>query len=83
MNRNSRMPVLNKWTLLHFTALNGDSDLIKQLLVEGADIGAKLIDGSRALLIAATVGHVKVVRQLLAVGAEVDGRTWTGKTALH
>jgi len=69
-------------------AAAGDVDLINQLLlagvpvntcIEDSDIGA---DGATALHVAAARGHPDVVQVLLGAGADVDGGSAQGCTAL-
>ncbi|MEU9163276.1 ankyrin repeat domain-containing protein [Streptomyces sp. NPDC048424] len=48
----------------------GDTDLVRRLLAEGADVDAWVQGGRRALDLAVCAGHADVVRLLLAAGAD-------------
>ncbi|MGD0279619.1 MAG: ankyrin repeat domain-containing protein [Smithella sp.] len=53
-------------------ALNGDINLIKRLLDNGADIEAKDKHGRTALLLATGKGHMEIVKLLLDKGANIE-----------
>jgi len=53
------------------------------LLQSGADANLTGQDGTTALMLAASRGHVETVRLLLAAGADVQARSATGKTAIE
>ena len=55
------------WTVLHYAAWGGHSDLVALLLgkIESASIAATNKDGQTPLCLAATSGHLGVVRSLL------------------
>ena len=51
---------------------NGHLDVVRVLLDKGAEVNAKRIDGTTALMVASQNGHREVVRELLEKGA-VEG----------
>jgi uncharacterized protein len=69
---------------LHFAAADGDLEMVKRLLQEGAAPNAFDDLGWTPLIHAAKRGHLDVVRCLLAAGAQVDARdaARAGNTAL-
>jgi ankyrin repeat protein len=68
-------------TALHWAI--SDPAKAKLLLMKGADVNAKTIDGGTPLYAAALLpGGAKVVKLLLEVGADVDSPTITGNTPL-
>lgn len=52
------------------------------LLGAGVDVNARLSNGASALMLAAQLGQVGVIRTLLAGKAEVDAKAGNGVTAL-
>lgn len=61
----------------------GDEAAVLQLLVVGASAHARLAGtGATALYLAAERGMLRVIDQLLGMGAEVDLPTWDGTTPL-
>jgi ankyrin repeat protein len=66
-------------TPLHLAARSGDQDLVNLLLKAGAAIEELTLNGQTALMLAAGQGHLAVVKQLVASGADVnawmDGET--------
>ncbi|CAD6441286.1 cb3ba11b-506d-45aa-9e63-7c7903804476 [Sclerotinia trifoliorum] len=70
-------------TCLHEAAKNGHDEVIKQLVVEGANADlARLHDGYTPLHLAAENGHTKAVEVLLHV-AYLNVRNDLGRTPLH
>ncbi|TEY41047.1 hypothetical protein BOTCAL_0405g00050 [Botryotinia calthae] len=70
-------------TCLHEAAENGHDEVIKQLIVKGANADlARLRDGYTPLHLAAENGHAKAVEELLHV-AYVNARDDLGRTPLH
>jgi ankyrin repeat protein len=68
-------------TALHWAL--ADPDKVKLLLMKGARIDAKTVDGRTPLYSAVTLpAGTAVVKVLLEMGAEVDARTITGTTPL-
>ena len=62
-------------------AEGGDTDAVKSLLAQGADVNASTIGRQTALMRAAFFGHCGVVRVLLDEGADVHARDRLGLTA--
>lgn len=70
-----------KATALHWAI--SDPVKVKLLLLKGADVDAKTVDGRTALHAAAMLPMGgRVVKLLLEVGADVDARSLTGNTPL-
>ncbi|KAF4342071.1 hypothetical protein FBEOM_4002 [Fusarium beomiforme] len=69
-------------TPLHIAAAGGNTEVIKFLIHEGADIEA--LDGNRdtPLMVAAWYNHTSAVKELLSCGAFVEGRNKFGNTAM-
>lgn len=61
----------------------GDLDLVRALLVEGADVQARDDNGRTALHMAAYRGHSEVADFLVAKGADVNATSDKGETPLH
>jgi len=70
-------------TPLHKAARDGDTNLVKVLITNHADLNAKERDGRTPLHWAALNGHLEVVKLLLVNGAAVDAVENDGKTPLH
>ncbi|TKA80599.1 hypothetical protein B0A55_02917 [Friedmanniomyces simplex] len=72
------------WTALHQAARRGDRQLIALLVQHGADLNAEtpyLADGSgTAVYLAAQKGHIDLVYDLLAAGAEPSPQFWNLET---
>jgi ankyrin repeat protein len=67
---------------LHYRALDGDIQGIRDRLAAGDDIGRADKQGFTALHFAAQQSHTESVRALLEVGAQVDPRDRFGNTPL-
>jgi ankyrin repeat protein len=67
--------------MLH-AAQRGQTQLVRQLLADGAPVDLQLGNGRTPLSFAAEYGHAELVRFLLAHGAEVNARTSDGSTPL-
>ncbi len=63
------------WTALHYAASTGKEDTVAMLLEQGADVDARSPDGTTPLMMAAYANSEAVVRQLLAVGADLHLHT--------
>ena len=61
------------------TIESGDSDKVKRLIEEGADVNAKDNYGNTALMWASQHGYIEVAKLLIEAGADVNLR---GTTAL-
>jgi hypothetical protein len=60
----------------------GDTDAVRVLAANGADVNAKDQAGNMALMRAAANGHAETALALLDEGAEIDARRDNGMTAL-
>lgn len=75
--------VSSAWAIsLHEAALNGDLDVVQQLLDSGQAINALDSYQRTALQVASGKGHAGVVKELLNRGAGTDNEDETGLTAL-
>ena len=63
-------------------AWNGHTDIALTLLGSGAEVNAKDMEDTTALIMAAYKGHAETVRVLLEGGANVNGQNNDGGTAL-
>ena len=70
------------FSALLFAVRAGSVDATRALLEAGADANETLLDGTSALVLAATNAHYEVAAELLARGAEPNGAA-QGWTALH
>ncbi|XP_042150771.1 receptor-interacting serine/threonine-protein kinase 4, partial [Ixodes scapularis] len=71
------------WTPIHLAAANGQSEVVKYLALEGADVAALDPTSYTAMHLAAMNGHNSCLEVLLKVGADVDNITADGFTPLH
>ena len=71
---------VDKYTALHIAAKNGHEEMVRLLLMNGADVGARSLNADSALHVASTEA---VVRLLLEYGAEINGKNSWSETALH
>lgn len=60
----------------------GDTDTVRALLAQGAEVNAKGKNGFTPLILAAQNGHTDTVRVLLDAGADVNAKNEEGTTAL-
>ena len=61
----------------------GRVEAVRALVGLGADVHAKMPDGSTMLHGAATLGHGEVLRALVELGADVHAQAQDGATPLH
>ncbi|MDG1436869.1 MAG: ankyrin repeat domain-containing protein [Rickettsiaceae bacterium] len=73
---------MNK-SLLCYVASLGNTEAIKLLLEQGAEVGAKNNQGDTPLHIAALSGHTEAIKLLLERGTELGAKTNQGFTPLH
>ena len=69
--------LLVEWTKV------GDALSVQRMLEQGACVEAVAADGTTALMLAASGGHLEVARLLLAHNAQVNATNNEGETALH
>lgn len=70
-------------TPLRAACYDGHLDIVKYLVLHGADIEIANRHGHTCLMIACYKGHFKIARFLLAKGADVNKKSLKGNTALH
>lgn len=63
-------------------AYEGNTETVKILLANGADVNAKDDEGRTALMTVAGEGHTGVAKTLLDHGADINTKDKDGKTAL-
>ena len=68
---------------LHKAAGNGDIDMVKLLIAEGADVNAKDERSWTALHHAARNGHKEAAELLIAKGADINAEDKEGRTPLY
>lgn len=64
--------------ILHYAALTGDLNRVKELLEHGADINAKDFFGNSVLHYAALSGNLKLVQWLVEQGLDVNAKDENG-----
>ena len=67
-------------TALHHACRNGDLEIVKQLVSNGADVNAVADQGHFPLYCAAGHGHVETTRYLVEEGADLQTKLSDGKT---
>lgn len=69
-------------TMLHEAVVDSNAQLVSALLQHRADPNLVSVLGSTPLMLAASLGDEKIVRQLLSGGASTSIRTHDGQTAM-
>jgi len=69
-------------TSLISAAIDGDREIVQNLLAHGADMNLQWYNGETALALASEKGYKEIVELLLAHGANVDLEDGRGDTAL-
>lgn len=77
----SAKPEINKQ--LHDAVAKGDIKVVKQLLANGANVGAKNAGGETVLNQAVFNSHKEIVELLIDKGANVNEKYDSGETPLH
>jgi 7,8-dihydropterin-6-yl-methyl-4-(beta-D-ribofuranosyl)aminobenzene 5'-phosphate synthase len=70
-------------TPLHLACYGGHTELVKFLLVKGADMEAKFPNGSTALFWTIPEGHKEILELLMAKGADINAKQNDGTSLLH
>jgi len=70
-------------TALHHATRNGDLEVVKQLVTQGADVDAMSDNNHFPLYCAAGHGHVETVRFLIEQGVDVNARLDDGKNIVE
>jgi ankyrin repeat protein len=78
-NDSLRAPV---YPLLFLATMNHQKELVELLLGHGADVGARLSDGTTALHFAATSGNIEIAKVLIDKGADVNAANAQDSTPL-
>jgi tetratricopeptide (TPR) repeat protein len=63
-------------------AINNQADAVRALIEKGANVNAKDLGGTTALILAAHYGYIDVVRVLIEKGADLNMKDGQGSTAL-
>lgn len=71
------------WTVLHYAAFNGRTDLVTRLLAAGAPPDELTSYGESALCLAVAKGDTAIVSALLGAGADVNRHADRGWLPLH
>jgi len=69
-------------TSLMIASNNGEYNITRLLLKNGADSNIKANDGINALMLASQNGHFKIAQILIAFGTIVDAKSGNGSTAV-
>lgn len=75
--------VSNGMTALMMTSLQGEKDLVKEILESGSDINLINDDGNNALWFACVSDDVEIVQLLIEAGINIDNININGSSALH
>lgn len=67
-------------TALHVAAYHGHHDVVKVLIVNGANVLSTFRDGAFALYVSCQEGHLDIVRLLMSSGADPQQRKTDGST---
>lgn len=78
-NDSLRVPV---YPLLCLATMHNQKELVEVLVTHGADVGARLSDGTTALHFAAASGSIEIAKVLIEQGADVNARTTQDSTPL-
>src|SRR5512145_2247405 len=74
----ARVPALQRGEAVADAAMRGDTDRVRALLRDGADVNAAQGDGMTALHWTALTGDLEMARMLLYAGANVKASTRLG-----
>jgi ankyrin repeat protein len=76
------LPISSRFTPLHFAIRDQHVDVVHTLLAAGADVGAEIHDGLRALHLASDT-NPSIIAKLVEFGANVHAVDSDGDTPLH
>ncbi|XP_054156102.1 26S proteasome non-ATPase regulatory subunit 10-like [Oppia nitens] len=68
---------------IHWAASDGNKELVRKLIADGADIDATDEMGWTPLMIACSAGHYDIVQTLVEHKADINAVNSTGQSALH
>ena len=71
------------WSALHYAVFGGHRDVAALLLERGADLNARIANGSSVLMMAVYEGHEQLARELIARGADRSVKNDRGDGALE
>ncbi len=69
-------------TILMQAAINGNLEIVKELIKKGANVNAQSNPGYTALMWAAHFGRYQIAKELIKAGADINAKTHAGQTAL-
>jgi ankyrin repeat protein/L-ascorbate metabolism protein UlaG (beta-lactamase superfamily) len=69
-------------TPLNLAAINGNYEIVKELLIRNADINIGDVDNSQPIHLAAISGNVQIAELILASGADINEQDNNGTTPL-
>jgi len=61
----------------------GNLEVVKELILQGANINVKSKFGETPLQLASREGHLKIVKELISQGAKIDEKDKSGNTPLQ
>ena len=70
-------------TPLHKASKKGNLQIVKALVLLGAEMEANDEDGNTPLILAANEGNTDVVKYLIEIGAQIEAKDNDGQTPLH
>ncbi len=73
---------INSWTPLHYAVSGNHFDIVRHLIIHGADVNAKDDYGRTPLHIAAGKGYLEIVKYLVEHGADINAKDSDGKTPI-
>ena len=79
----SKQAKCDGFSFLHKATMEGNLELVKYLISEGANIESKDNDNFTPLHFAALEGHLNIVEYLLSEGANIECKTFQNGTPLH
>ena len=73
---------MNGKTALSMAAYNGEDQIVKYLIQNGANVNEKLKNGDTILMWAASNGKIDIIKKLISHGAKINEKDVDGYTAL-